>query len=687
VTGSQDRRPAGEHGGSDAGGSRAGAQVAPYGSWRSPIDVDLVAGAVVGISEPWPDGDDVYWLETRAAQRGRRTLLRLSPDGTTRELTPDPFNVRSRVHEYGGGSFAVDAGRVVASAGPDDRVWLLDPGGLAAPVALTPPGPWRYADLWFDPRAPRLYAVRETHDAAQPNRPDLVRNELVVLALDGSDGPGRVLASASDFVAGARPSPDGSRLAWLEWDLPDMPWDSVGLRLADVSADGSLGEARTVAGGAGISIVQASWDPRGVLHFVSDETGWWNLYAFDGPDGTDGPARNLAPMEAELGDPAWVFGRSSYAFLAGGAILAVARADGRDAFVRIAADGSVARPESPFTEVEGLRAAGTTAIAVAAGPHEGSLLLRLDPETAQPVGVLARSLSTPLEPGVLPRAEPIAFPTADGARARALYFAPSNEAFRGPTGELPPLIVIAHGGPTGAASSALSLERAFFTSRGIAVVDVDYRGSSGYGRPYRDALKGQWGIADVEDCVSAARFLVERGSVDPARMTIRGGSAGGFTALAALAFRPDAFAAGISYYGIADLELIHVDGHKFESRYDEGLLAPWTPEGRAVFRERSPIHFLDRVRAPVLLFQGLDDRVVPPSQLDAMVAAFRAQRVPHVARTFEGEGHGFRRADTKRVVFRTELAFLGRVFGFEPDDDLPELEIPGLAARPATPAD
>jgi dipeptidyl aminopeptidase/acylaminoacyl peptidase len=652
--------------------------VAPYGSWESPIEVELVAGTAIGLSEPWTDGDDAYWLESRAAQGGRRTLLRHGLDGATVELTPDPFKVGNRVHEYGGGSFAVDAGRVIVSEQGDGRLWRVDREGFGAPDALTPEGPWRYADLVFDPRFPRLYAVRETHDDERPNDPALVANEIVALALDGSGGPGRVLVSGPDFVAAARPSPDGRTLSWLEWDLPDMPWDSVRLRVADVLDDGSLGEPRTILGGPGVSVVQPAWSPAGVLHAVSDETGWWNLYAFDGPLGIAGPARNLAPMDAELGDPAWVFGRSSYVFAGDGAILAVARADGSDGLVRIQANGTVARLATPYTELEGLRAAGDEVIAIAAGPRTATVLLRMDPATGEATGVLARSLNVPLDASVLPVAEPITFPTSGGATSRALYFAPSNAAYRGPDGELPPLLVLSHGGPTGAASSALSLDRAFFTSRGIAVVDVDYRGSTGYGRPYRDALQGQWGIADVDDCIAAARYLVERGSVDPARLAIRGGSAGGYTTLAALAFRPEVFAAGISSYGIADLELIHVDGHKFESRYDEGLVAPWTEAGRRIFRERSPIHFLDRIRAPLLLFQGLDDRVVPPSQLDAMVAAFTAHGLPHVAMRFEGEGHGFRRAETRRAVYRAELAFLGRVFGFAPSDGIEPLEIPGF---------
>ena len=665
----------GEEGTGAGAGAPAGKVAASFGSWASPIGIDLVAGSAITLAEPQPDGDDVYWIEGRPSEGGRRTLMRRTPDGATRELTPEPFNVRSRVHEYGGGSFRVDGGRIVASSFSDGRLWSIDPQGGRPPEAITPAGPWRYADLRFDPVRPVLYAVRETHDAVE-DRPSSVLNDVVAISLDGS-GDIRVLVQGPDFVAAPRPSPDGSLLAWLEWDHPDMPWDTTRLRVAPISVDGFLGEARTVAGGPGISVTQPEWSSRAILHFVSDETAWWNLYALDGPDALDGAARNLAPMDAELGDPAWIFDRSSYALTDDGGILAVARADGGDALFRIAPDGTVTAVDLPFTELEGLRVAGGLAVVLAAGPHDGAVLLRLDPATGRPAGVLARSLTEPLDVDALPVAEPITFATTGGATARALFFPPASGAFEGPRGERPPLIVLSHGGPTSAASSALSLDRAFFTSRGIAVVDVDYRGSTGYGRPYRDALKGRWGIADVDDCVAAAHFLAGRGDVDPARMAIRGGSAGGYTTLAALTFRPEVFAAGISHYGIADLELIHADSHKFEARYEESLVAPWDTD-RDVYVERSPIHFLDRVRAPMLLCQGLDDKVVPPTQLAAMVTEFTARGLPHVAMTFEGEGHGFRRAATKHAVYRAELAFLGRVFGFTPADGVEPMEIRGL---------
>jgi dipeptidyl aminopeptidase/acylaminoacyl peptidase len=668
-----DRRAATDHHHADGGA----VTVAPYGSWRSSIDLDLASAGTVRLGETRISDGAVYWIEGRPAEQGRQTLMRHGPDGSTRELTPAPFRVGNMVHEYGGGSYLADRGRVVVSSIADGRLFEIDPDGISSPRAITPEGPWRYADLALDPRGERLFAVRETHDPHDPNRPDLVVNELVTVALDGSEGAGRPAVTDLDFVAAPRPSPDGRLLAWLEWDQPDMPWDAVRLRVASLDAHGRLGPARTVAGGPAVSIAQPSWSPTGVLHFVSDESGWWNLFALDGPEGIEGGARNLAPMDAELADPAWVFAQSSYGFASDGRIIAAARSGGHDELLIISADGTVERPPTPFSELAGVRVEGDVAVALAAGPHEAAAVVVLSARTGRPTGVLARALSTPIDPGVLPHAEPIEFPTTDGQTARALYFPPTNAAYRAPDGELPPLIVDVHGGPTSCASSSLSVERAFFTSRGIAFVDVDYRGSTGYGRPYRDALKPRWGIVDVEDSIAAARFLAERGSIDPRRMTIRGGSAGGYTTLAALTFRPEVFEAGISHFGIADLELIHEDGHKFESRYDEGLLAPW-PEGRSVFRERSPIHALDRIRVPMLIFQGLEDRVVPPSQVDAMEAALHDRGVPHAVMLFEGEGHGFRRAETHRATYAAELSFLGQVFGFEPADELQPLEIQGL---------
>jgi dipeptidyl aminopeptidase/acylaminoacyl peptidase len=641
--------------------------VLPYGSWPSSIKVSDLTTASIGLAEPWIDGDDIYWIEGRPTEGGRRVLVRQGQDGTAEDLTPEPANVRTRVHEYGGGSYTVAGGTVVYSEFSDGRLYRLDPG-IAAPTPITPAGPYRYADLRVDGPRRRFLAVREDHtDPADP------KAAIVAIAIDGDREP-VVLYDGPDFLAAPRPSPDGSRLAWLEWDHPDMPWDATRLRIADIAEDGTLGISALVAGAPGESIAQPEWSAEGLLHFVSDRGGWWNLYRL-----AVGPRLEpLAPRDAEFADPAWVFDRSSYAFLADGSIVATPRAAGRDRLVHITPGVAIGDVEAPFTEYEGLRSSPTAVVVLAGAPTGAAVLLRLDPQTLEPIGVLRRSMDTAPEPGLLSGPESIDFPSAGGRTAHALYYAPRNAGYIGPDDERPPLVVLSHGGPTANASSALDLAKQLFTSRGIAVVDVDYAGSTGYGREYRHALDGQWGVADVEDCEAAARFLVERGDVDGERLAIMGGSAGGFTTLASLAFR-DIFSAGISLFGVGDLEALARDTHKFEARYLDGMVGPY-PAAAATYRERSPIHALDRIACPVLVMQGLDDKVVPPAQAEAIVAALAANGIPHAYLAFEGEGHGFRGADAIRRSLEAQLAFLGVVFGFEPADELPALEVPGVDA-------
>jgi dipeptidyl aminopeptidase/acylaminoacyl peptidase len=653
--------------------------VAPFGTWPSPIRIDDVVGGVIGLGEPWIDGDDTYWLENRPSEAGRRVLVRSSLDGSIVDVLPPSFNVRTRVHEYGGGSYVVAGGVVVFSNFADGRLYRLDPGA-ESPEPITPEGPWRYADLRFDADRRRFVGVREDHAGA--DRPGgaglqgaagLPVAAIVGVPLDGLAAP-TVLFSGPDFVAAPRLAPGGNRLAWLEWDHPDMPWDACRLRMAAVHADGTLGEPVLVAGGPDESIAQPEWSADGIIHFVSDRSGWWNLYRL-----LDGPTLDaLAPTAAEFADPAWIFGRSSYTFTPDGSIVAVARRDGRDRLTHIRPDEFSGEVESPYTEFEGLVAGAPGIVTIAGAPSEPTVVTRLDPTTLAVAGVFRRSSGLVLDPQLVSTPETIHFSTSGGRTAHALYHAPRNPRYVGPDGERPPLVVVSHGGPTSNASTALDMAKQLLTSRGIAVVDVDYGGSTGYGRQYRRELNGKWGVVDVDDCVAAAEFLVTRGDVDPARLAISGGSAGGYTTLSALAFR-DVFAAGITLFGVGDLETMARDTHKFESRYLDRLVGP-LPEAAALYRERSPVHFLDRISCPVLVMQGLEDKVVPPSQAEAIVEALAANGIPHAYVAFEGEGHGFRGAAAMRRALEAELSFLGQVFGFEPADDLEPIEMPGLSA-------
>ena len=638
----------------------------PYGSWPSPIRIDDLLGDTVHLGAPWIDGDEIYWLEGRPAEGGRTVLVQRAADGTVADLLPPPFSVRSRVHEYGGGSYTVVGGTVVFSNLSDGRLYRLDPGA-AEPVPITPEGDYRYADIRFDAGRRRFLAVREDHTGeGQPVA------SIVEVPLDGERAP-RVLVDGPDFLAAPRISPDGSTLAWIEWDHPDMPWDSTRLRIAPIREDGFPGVAELTAGGPDESIAQPEWSPDGVLHLVSDRSGWWNIYRL-----VDGPRLEpLAPLEAEFADPAWVFDRSSYGFLPDGSIVAVGRARGRDRIFHIAPGRLAGEVESPFTELERLRVGPRGIVAIAGTPTEASMVVAIDSATLAPAGVLRRSSSLAIDPSWTSVAEAITFPSAGGRIAHALFYRPTNPDVVAPDGELPPLVVWSHGGPTSNAENALDLEVQLLTSRGIAVVDVDYGGSSGYGREFRRGLEGAWGVVDVDDCVAAAQYLADRGEVDPERLAIEGGSAGGFTTFAALAFR-DVFAAGISQFGIGDLETLARETHKFESRYMDRLVGPY-PAAAALYRERSPVHHLDEISCPVLVLQGLEDQVVPPSQAEAVVAALAANGVPHAYLAFEGEGHGFRGEAAIRRTLEARLSFLGSVFGFQLADDLEPLELPGLA--------
>jgi len=633
-------------------------QVAPYGSWKSLITSDLIVSETIRLGQIALDGEEVYWIESRPAEGGRNVVVRRTPDGRTTDVTPPPFNARTRVHEYGGGAFVVADGTVYFSNFVDQRLYRQDPG--AEPRPIIPEADLRYADGVVDRRWGRMICVREDHTT--PERE--AANSITSLDLEGGDG-GQVLVSGNDFYSSPRLSPDGSRLAWLTWNHPNMPWDGTELWVAELEADGPLGQAEQVAGGACESIFQPEWSPGGVLHFVSDRTGWWNLYRW-----RDGRVEPLTEMEAEFGRPQWVFGMSTYAFEG-----AHGRAPVPDRIIcayteqgtwRLAsldtAMGELEPIETPYAEIAYVRAAPGRVVFLAGSPTEPTSVVQLDLATWQ-FEVLRRSSEVTIDPGYLSSPEPIEFPTEHGLTAHAFFYPPQNRDYTAPPGERPPLLVISHGGPTSATSSTLKLGIQYWTSRGIAVLDVNYGGSTGYGRAYRQRLEGQWGIVDVDDCANGARYLVERGEVDGDRLIIRGGSAGGYTTLCALTFR-NIFKAGASYYGVSDLEALTKETHKFESRYLDWLVGPY-PERRNLYRERSPINFTDRLSCPAIFFQGLEDKIVPPSQAKLMVEALREKGTPVSYVAFEGEQHGFRRAESIKRALDGELYFYSRIFGFE----------------------
>lgn len=626
-------------------------QVAPYGSWRSPITSDLIVSATIGLDQVALDGPDRYWVEMRPTEAGRYVVVQRTPDGRTIDRIPAPFNARTRVHEYGGGSYVVNDGTVYFANFADQRLYRQNPG--SAPLPLTPDADLRYADGVFDRRRQRLICVREDHTVAGCE----AVNTLVSLAPDGSS-EARILVAGNDFYSSPRLSPDGARLAWLTWNHPNMPWDGTELWIGDLDAAGAVTNSRRVAGGLEESIYQPEWSPDGILHFVSDRTGWWNLYCWH-----DGRIELLCPREAEFGRPEWVFGTSTYAFESAQRLVCTFNERGTWRLALLDLTTRVLEPiENPYTEIGSLHCSAGRALFTAGSPTEPTAVVQLDLSTRR-FEVLRRSTEQTVDTGYLSVPRTIEFPTEQGRTAYAFYYPPGNRDFVGPADERPPLVVRSHGGPTSATSSTLRLELQYWTSRGIAVLDVNYGGSTGYGRAYRQRLNDQWGIVDVDDCVNGARYLVERGEVDGRQLAIRGGSAGGYTTLSALTFR-DVFRAGASYYGVSDLEALAKETHKFESRYLDRLIGPY-PERRDLYRQRSPIHFTDRLSCPVILFQGLEDKVVLPNQAELMVEALRAKKLPVAYVAFAGEQHGFRRAENIKRSLDAELYFYSRVFGFE----------------------
>lgn len=630
-----------------------------YGAWTSPITARLIAAGSVRLAQPLVEAGTVYWTETRPAEDGRTVIVRCAPGAEPEDLTGPEHSARSRAHEYGGGAFAVRDGVVWFVNDADQDIYRIRPGGLPERVTREPRR--RFADLQPDAAGSLVCVAERLGDGEREPVAELVH-------VEGARGSVSLLHSGRDFYASPRVDAAGHRLAWLAWDHPNMPWDGTELYLAEL-APGTLSEPRLIAGSATESVFQPEFGPQGELFFVSDISDWWNLYRWDGEE-----VRSVIPMQAEFAVPLWQFGMRTYALMEDGRLLSAYTQDGSWTLAWIqrewAGDREQVEPlELGYTAFEGVAGDGTHAACIAAAPGRAPCVLFLEGGEGR---ILRRAHELDLDPELISRPEPVTFPSGEG-QAHAFFYPPANPGFRGPDQERPPLLVKCHGGPTGAAGTALDLRVQYWTSRGFAVVDVNYRGSSGFGRRYRRALYGHWGEYDVEDCAAAARFLAAQRRVDPQRMAISGSSAGGYTVLCALCFG-EVFRAGASYYGVSDLETLARDTHKFESHYTDELVAPY-PEAVALYRERSPIHRPDAFDCPVIFFQGLEDRVVPPEQAATMVQALRDKRLPVAYLTYPGEGHGFRAADAVAQSLEAELSFYGQVFGFTPDIEGEPVEI------------
>ncbi|MDQ3175707.1 MAG: S9 family peptidase [Acidobacteriota bacterium] len=641
-------------------------KIAPYGSWKSPITSDLIVSSSVGLSQPTIAGQDLYWVEMRPSEGGRNVIVRLDASGAATDVNPPPFNARTRVHEYGGGDYVVSDGVIYFSNFADQRLYKQILGGELRPI--TPEADLRYADASVDAKRRRLICVREDHTVAGRE----AVNTLVSIGLDGVNDGEQVLVGGNDFYSSPRVSSDGTRLAWLTWDHPQMPWDGTELWTGDFQADGSLTKTQRVAGSITESIFQPEWSPDGTLYFVSDRNGWWNLYRRR----ADGEIETVTELTSELGVPQWIFGMSNYGFESADKIICTYYERGMSQLASIDSRTRKLQPiDTNYTDITFLRAAPGQTVFRAGSPAEPPSIVRLDLNT-RTLDVLRRSNNLDIHAGYLSSPRAIEFPTTDGLTAHGFFYPPQNLDYRAPGGERPPLLVKSHGGPTSAAATALSLTIQYWTSRGIGVLDVNYGGSTGYGRAYRERLKDQWGVVDVDDCANGARHLVSQGEVDGNRLMITGGSAGGYTTLCALTFR-DTFKAGASHYGVSDAEALAKETHKFESRYLDGLFGPY-PEKQDIYFQRSPINFTDRLSCPAIFFQGTEDKVVPRNQAEVMVQALRTKGIPVAYIPFEGEQHGFRQAKTIKRALDGELYFYSRVFGFELAEDVEPVQIDNL---------
>ncbi|MGD8978868.1 MAG: prolyl oligopeptidase family serine peptidase [candidate division WOR-3 bacterium] len=620
-----------------------------YGTWYSPITAEIVAKKSIRFGDLQVDGDCLYWVESRPAEKGRSVIVQHRSDSEPRDILQPPFSARSRVHEYGGGAFTVSKGTVYFVNFEDQCIYAKEPAGQ--PYPLTHEDGNRYADLNIDEVRNRIVCIQEAHGENEPV------NSLVSMDIKEETIPQRLVAG-SDFYSSPRLSPDGKQLAWLTWNHPNMPWDGTELWVAEMDETGNLRDPRKVAGGVSESVFQPEWSPDGVLYFVSDRSGWWNIYRCVGNE-----LESVVRSAAEFGMPQWVFGLSTYGFISKERIACAFNHKGYWHLATIDTDSrTMCETDTPFNDITHLKTANEWVFFYGASSTEDLSVMKHNTSTGE-THLIQRSGEAMVDPVYISEPELVEFDTTDSRKAYGFFYRPRNKDFSAPPDERPPLIVVTHGGPTSCSYPSLDLKIQYWTSRGFAVLDVNYGGSTGFGRPYRERLKGNWGVVDVDDCVNGAKYLVEKDLVDGNRLVIKGGSAGGYTTLAALTFR-DVFKAGASYYGVSDLEALIKETHKFESRYADSLVGPY-PEAANVYAERSPIHYTERLTAPIIFFQGLDDKVVPPNQAEKMVQALRDRSIPVAYIAFEGEQHGFRKAENIARCLEAELYFYSRIFGFE----------------------
>ncbi|MFF5637666.1 LpqB family beta-propeller domain-containing protein [Streptomyces sp. NPDC012825] len=661
-------------------------RTAAHGSWPSPVDAALAAAHDGRPEYPGAVGDELWWIAPRPAEDGRRTLVRRRADGTEETVLPAPWNVRSRVVEYGGRPWAAadrpgDGPVVVFCHFPDQRLYAYEPdaGPGAEPRPLTPVsavgGGLRWVDPVVHPDRGEVWCVLEEFTGPAPTD---VRRVPAAVPLDGSAAGDRtavreLTGERHRFVTGPRLSPDGTRAAWIGWDHPRMPWDGTEVLLAEVAPDGTLRDARTVAGGPAESIPQVDWDAAGRLLLVSDRTGWWNLYrAAVGDDGALSEPVPLRPCPEEFGGPLWKIGLTWFAPLENGLVAVVHGVGTTSLGILDPERGDLVDAVGPWTEwAPSLAVHGTRVVGVAAGPRSSYEVVELDTRTGR-ARVVGAAHTDAVDPAYYPEPRVRTFTGPGGREIHAQVYPPRHPGITGPEGERPPYVIRAHGGPTGHAPLVLDLEIAYFTSRGIGVAEVDYGGSTGYGREYRERLRERWGVVDVEDCAAVATALAAEGTADPARLAVCGGSAGGRTAAASLT-DTDVYACGTIAYPVLDLRSWATgETHDLESQYLHGLVGPLDRvPGR--YEERSPVEHVDRITAPFLLLQGLDDVICPPAQAERFLSRTAGRGVPHAYLAFEGEGHGFRGAATLVRALEAELSLYAEVFGFD-RTDVPALE-------------